>query len=337
MNNYEELAKLAEAATPGPWWDKKNLDWVYPQTEVQSDFGQVARFVRNEVQYCCTIGKAEREWANAAFIAAANPAAILALLSERTQLAERVASLEAARVAYANEFPLNADGEPDVGNIHANIRALKKSTPPQPVEAAKGGEPVALPFAILADEMKALRRFDECVRDGQGYDVAKDMMKRLAEIGLVRRVTAAIYEHTNFGLSVLNGDFANPPAPTVAPSEVETKIRAMRCKNPYSEDNCNLYGEGYAVARQEAAILAAQAAAAPVMAVPEGWKLVPIEPTEDMITYGFKSAPAYGFCPSEEWEKYDALTGCQQAAYRAKACYAAMIAAAPTTEGGEHE
>lgn len=28
-------------------------------------------------------------------------------------------------MAYASEFPLNADGEPDVGSIHANIRALK--------------------------------------------------------------------------------------------------------------------------------------------------------------------------------------------------------------------
>lgn len=36
-----------------------------------------------------------------------------------------VAELEAARIAYASEFPLNEDGEPDTGNIHANIRKLK--------------------------------------------------------------------------------------------------------------------------------------------------------------------------------------------------------------------
>ena len=40
-------------------------------------------------------------------------------------VAERDA-LRSARIAYANEFPLNADGEPDVGNIHANIRAMKE-------------------------------------------------------------------------------------------------------------------------------------------------------------------------------------------------------------------
>lgn len=38
--------------------------------------------------------------------------------------AERDA-LKAARIAYASEFPLNSDGEPDVGSIHQNIRALK--------------------------------------------------------------------------------------------------------------------------------------------------------------------------------------------------------------------
>ena len=44
--------------------------------------------------------------------------AIRALIAERNEW-------QASRIAYANEFPLNADGEPDVGNIHANIRSLK--------------------------------------------------------------------------------------------------------------------------------------------------------------------------------------------------------------------
>lgn len=33
---------------------------------------------------------------------------------------------KASRIAYASEFPLGADGTPDVGNIHENIRLLKK-------------------------------------------------------------------------------------------------------------------------------------------------------------------------------------------------------------------
>ncbi|WP_429499809.1 hypothetical protein [Paraburkholderia youngii] len=37
----------------------------------------------------------------------------------------RISELEAARIAYANEFPPDAEGHPDVGNVHANIRAMK--------------------------------------------------------------------------------------------------------------------------------------------------------------------------------------------------------------------
>lgn len=80
-----------------------------------------------------------------------------------------------------------------------------------PFPAPEQQEPLALPFAILPDEMAALRRFHECSQDGDEYDVAKPMMKRLAEIGLVRRVTGSIYEYTTFGLSVLIGDFSDSP------------------------------------------------------------------------------------------------------------------------------
>ena len=72
--------------------------------------------------------------------------------------------------------------------------------------------PVALPFAIFENEMAALRRFHECVMDGDGYDVEQELMERLSGIGLVRRVKGRIYEATNFGLSVLNGDFDAPPS-----------------------------------------------------------------------------------------------------------------------------
>lgn len=63
--------------------------------------------------------------------------------------------------------------------------------------------------------------------------------------------------------------------------------------------------------------------------IPEGHALVPIEPTEDMVISGFESKPSQSFSPAIEWEAYDAMSGCQQAAYRAKLCWAAMLAAAP--------
>ena len=46
-------------------------------------------------------------------------------LSEIAKLRAERDALAAARIAYATEFPINDDGEPDVENVHANIRALK--------------------------------------------------------------------------------------------------------------------------------------------------------------------------------------------------------------------
>ena len=59
------------------------------------------------------------------------------------------------------------------------------------------------PFPISDDEMAALRRFWECATDGEGYDVDKSMMQRLAEMGLVQRKSGAYYMATEFGLYVL--------------------------------------------------------------------------------------------------------------------------------------
>jgi len=70
----------------------------------------------------------------------------------------------------------------------------------------------------------------------------------------------------------------------------------------------------------------------PAPVVPNGWVLVPVEPTEDMIVNGFESEPDESFSDEKEWKAYDSMTGCQQAAHRSKLCWAAMIAAAPQQE-----
>ncbi len=66
--------------------------------------------------------------------------------------------------------------------------------------------------------------------------------------------------------------------------------------------------------------------------IPDGWKLVPIEPTENMIIEGFESEPDKTFSKPEVWEEYAAMSGCKQAAYRAKLCWAAMLATAPAVQ-----
>lgn len=63
--------------------------------------------------------------------------------------------------------------------------------------------------------------------------------------------------------------------------------------------------------------------------IPDGWKLVPIEPTEKMIIDGFESEPDELFSDDEVWQRYKAMSGCKQAAHRTKLCWAAMLQASP--------
>jgi hypothetical protein len=48
-----------------------------------------------------------------------------------------------------------------------------------------------------------------------------------------------------------------------------------------------------------------------------------------MIVDGFESAPDEHFTPIDEWERFQSMSGCQQAAHKAKLCWEAMIKAAP--------
>ncbi|HDT5515096.1 TPA: hypothetical protein QHK07_000166 [Klebsiella aerogenes] len=63
--------------------------------------------------------------------------------------------------------------------------------------------------------------------------------------------------------------------------------------------------------------------------IPDGYVMVPKEPTEEMIVNGFESEPDESLSDEKDWKEYDAMSGCQQAAHRAKLCWGAMIAAAP--------
>lgn len=66
---------------------------------------------------------------------------------------------------------------------------------------------------------------------------------------------------------------------------------------------------------------------------PDGWVMVPVEPTEGMVIAGFEFEPDEFFSEEEDWAAYETMSGCQQAAHRAKLCYAAMLAAAPKEVG----
>lgn len=93
----------------------------------------------------------------------------------------------------------------------------------------------------------------------------------------------------------------------------------------HTEQRPYIYGFDPALAGSEATVITNYF-------TPDGWKLVPIEPTEDMVINGFESEPDETFSPDEEWEAYKAMSGCEQAAHRAKLCWQAMLRAAPKPE-----
>jgi len=65
------------------------------------------------------------------------------------------------------------------------------------------------PALLNADELAALRRFNETCEDGEGYDVPKEMMRRLTAIGAVEWKGFSRYQITAFGMHVLGA----APAP----------------------------------------------------------------------------------------------------------------------------
>ena len=99
-----------------------------------------------------------------------------------------------------------------------------------------------------------------------------------------------------------------------------------------SEDRYFSGGELWALQAFEIALAALASPPAPVLRVPAGWKLVPIEPTEDMVIRGFESAPDEVLSDADVWEAFNAMSGCQQAAHKATLCWEAMLAAAPEVE-----
>ncbi|HFQ9323393.1 hypothetical protein [Escherichia coli] len=121
--------------------------------------------------------------------------------------------------------------------------------------------------------------------------------------------------------------YTTPPAPTV-PNECPAEIRELMASYSdalFDDEDAQVIWNAC-----RAALLKGTYGTPP--AVPDGWVMVPVEPTEDMIVNGFESEPNESFSDEKEWEAYEAMSGCQQAAHRAKLCWSAMLTAAPKPE-----
>lgn len=143
------------------------------------------------------------------------------------------------------------------------------------------------------------------------------LQQKIAEpVAFINGAWTLVYYRPPKELGLKIGDklFTAPPAPVSVPDE-----------RPSLNNGIVGFDEGWNACRD--AMLQGADGNSPV--IPDGWVLVPIEPTEDMIVNGFESEPDESFSDDKEWEAYEAMSGCQQAAHRAKLCWAAMIAAAP--------
>lgn len=109
---------------------------------------------------------------------------------------------------FTHDVRLYIDGDfSDFGQKCAYAAAIAKRLNAQQPEQVQ--QSASFPCAILPEEMEAFARFCECCEYDDSYDVPKDMMNRLAEIGLVRSLSRGAYQTTEFGISVA----AQQPAP----------------------------------------------------------------------------------------------------------------------------
>ncbi|EOV6167500.1 ead/Ea22-like family protein [Citrobacter freundii] len=133
-NKHAELRQLAEKATQGEWWsDVVETDGEYGEGEDRaSGYHSYAVYVGSKSLLDMTNSTAaciHTEWdhdylmawdeiakRNAEFIAAANPATVLALLDENLQLQRDKDSLEAAAIAMRD----------DMREAHGKLEAAEK-------------------------------------------------------------------------------------------------------------------------------------------------------------------------------------------------------------------
>ncbi len=114
--NKAELRRLAEAAYPGPWYVENGIDQVRDNVD----------------EFVCETG--EDEPVNAAYIAAANPAAVLSLLDECDKAeAERdaaLAELEALRIQVSTLTEWYSNALDVISEVTAAIPGVTYMDPP---------------------------------------------------------------------------------------------------------------------------------------------------------------------------------------------------------------
>ena len=219
------------------------------------------------------------------------------------ELKRRVSELEAARIAYASEFPFDGNGDYDVGNIHANIRSLKADLEGAQFAAASHLRTVEQQAKIIAG-MQAAPIQSGDVRNQAFEDVATWYAItgwRLDEDDVPTAIRA----------------LASTPSAAVKAPEGYTQLwlkESPDTKYVGFDIGLNFTPAGRLLNLSGCTITATPSAAMQGQGVLEGWQLVPCEPTPKMVDATFNHLPLDG-------ESHNR---------RNKRIYSAMLAAAPT-------
>ncbi len=185
-----------------------------------------------------------------------------------------------------------------------------------------------IPFGLDEDDSNTLAalRLALASLEAEAVSINDDMAYAFHHALSDSSLGADEVEEIKAGLRAAFANVTAPPAPVSVPDEVTEEDCPAFVKYDITEVD-EAWARGFNACRT--AILQGAEPVTTAYKLPEGWVAVPVEPTEDMIVNGFESEPDESFSDEREWEEYDAMSGCQQAAHRAKLCWGAMIAVAP--------
>ncbi|SFB95854.1 hypothetical protein SAMN05216344_10688 [Polaromonas sp. OV174] len=99
-----------------------------------------------------------------------------------------------------------------IDEIMAEIDTLA-ATPAQPTEAPDD-DPTSKAQYLNCGDLTDLRHLDEVFSDGEGWDLPKERMARLCELGVIRHNGGGRYSITSFGCLALGNELIRLPLET---------------------------------------------------------------------------------------------------------------------------
>ncbi|EAB1669817.1 TPA: DUF550 domain-containing protein [Salmonella enterica] len=414
MKDKQALREVAEKATKGEWWsDVVETDGEYGEGEDRvSGYHSYAVYVGHESlldMINSTAACIHTEWdhdyhmawdetakRNAEFIAAANPATVLALLDENIQLQREKDAIEAVALALRddmrqvreqlaaaerrkadNQEPAGYHVIKECGKVGCSVATLEEAEKTRDFWNKKWTIRPYFYTAQPASERERIRRehaewsdatFGDVGPVGPLKHLSKEALEAAADpsdplewadmqfllwdaqrrMGISDEfITRAMIEKLEINKSrqwpePKDGEprlhIKEQPAPVVPPAiepDYEVIKGILPTTNP-DEYACCIAADMWNACRADMfqggqPVSNRDELSSPV--IPDGYALVPIVPTEDMVINGFESEPDPHFSDEKVWAEYEALSGCRRAARRAELCWAAMIKAAPKQEG----